>query len=42
MPATPINDLATLALDNGAYMAGEDTVHLTFAGDSLKYRTSYS
>jgi len=42
IPSTPITDLAALAIDNGAYMTGEDTVYLTFDGDSLKYRTSYS
>jgi hypothetical protein len=42
MPATPVSDLSALAIDNGAYMTGEDTIYLTFAGDSLKYRTSYS
>jgi len=42
MPGTPINDLAALAIDDGAYMTGEDTVYLTFDGDSLKYRASYS
>ena len=42
MPTTPTIDLKNMAIDNGAYMTGEDTVYLTFAGDSLKYRSSYS
>jgi len=42
MPASPIDEVAALAIDNGSYMTGEDTVYLTFESDSVKYRTSYS
>jgi hypothetical protein len=42
MPAAPIVDLEAMAIDNGAYMTGEDTVYLTFESDSVKYRTSYN
>lgn len=42
MPGGAINNLEAMAIDDGAYMTGEDTVYLTFAGDSLRYRTSYN
>ena len=42
MPASPIDEVAALAIDNGSYMTGADTVYLTFESDSVKYRTSYS
>ena len=42
MPTTSISDFESLALDNGAHFTGEDTVYITFAGDSVKYRYSFS
>jgi hypothetical protein len=41
MPTTSITDLENLALDNGAHFNNKDTVYLTFAGDSVKYRYSF-
>ncbi|MFI5236745.1 MAG: hypothetical protein ACHQLA_02270 [Ignavibacteriales bacterium] len=42
MPTTSITDLEALALDEGAYFSGKDTVFLTFQGDSVLYRSSYN
>jgi hypothetical protein len=42
MPTTSVSDLETLAMDKGALLTGQDTVYLTFAGDSIKYKTSYN
>ncbi len=42
MPTTSISDLENLAVDDGAHFTGQDTVFLTFEGDSVKYRSSYN
>jgi hypothetical protein len=42
MPTSSISDLEALAIDDGAHITGQDTVFLTFEGDSVKYRSSYS
>jgi hypothetical protein len=41
MPATSISDLEGMALDDGKRFTGKDTLYLTFAGDSVKFRTRY-
>jgi hypothetical protein len=42
MPTSSITDLEALAIDDGAYFTGQDTIYLTFEGDSVKYRSSYN
>jgi hypothetical protein len=42
MPTTSISDLEAMAIDDGEHFTGQDTVYLTFEGDSVKYRSSYS
>jgi len=41
LPDNSITDLKTAAEDGGFLFEGQDTVYMTFAGDSLKYRFSY-
>jgi len=42
MPSTSVSEVEALALANGAHFSGQDTVYLTFKGDSVLYRSSYS
>jgi len=42
MPLTSVTDLEALAIADGELFSGKDTVYLTFAGDSVKYRWKYS
>ena len=37
-PSSGLNDLSNLAISDGHRFNGMDTVYITFAGDSLKYR----
>jgi hypothetical protein len=39
MPPTSITDLSTLAADDGKKFTGKDTLYLTFAGDSIKFKS---
>ncbi len=39
MPATSVTDLSTMASTGGKKFTGKDTLYLTFAGDSIKFRS---
>jgi hypothetical protein len=42
MPTNAVDDMEAIADDDGLKFSGKDTVYLTFAGDSLKYKYKYS
>lgn len=42
MPTNAVDDMEAFADDDGLKFSGKDTVYLTFAGDSLKYKYKYS
>lgn len=42
LPANSTTDLQTAATDGGHLFQDQDTVYMTFAGDSLKYRFAYN
>ena len=42
LPTDGLAPMKTSALDDGLFFTGHDSVYLTFANDSLKYRFSYS
>jgi hypothetical protein len=39
MPATSMTNLESMAADDGKKFTGKDTLYLTFAGDSIKFRS---
>ena len=41
-PPSGLDNIKTLANDDGHLFTGQDTVYVTFAGDSIKYRFNYS
>lgn len=41
-PSSGLDNLKSLALDNGHVFSGKDTVYVTFVGDSLKYKFNYN
>ena len=41
-PSNGLDNLKSLAIDDGHVFSGKDTVYVTFTGDSLKYRFKYS
>ena len=42
MPSTSVSTVENLAIDDGWHLTGQDTVYLTFEGDSVKYRNAYN
>lgn len=42
MPTNAVDGMEAIADDDGLKFSGKDTVYLTFAGDSLKYKYKYS
>ena len=40
-PASGLDNIKSLAIDDGHLFSGKDTVYVTFAGDSVKYRFNY-
>lgn len=42
LPTDAVDAMESIADDNGLKFTGEDTVYMTFAGDSLKFRYNYS
>ncbi|MGB5529294.1 MAG: hypothetical protein WBQ32_04925 [Ignavibacteriaceae bacterium] len=41
-PPSGLDNIKSLAIDDGHLFSGNDTVYVTFAGDSVKYRFNYS
>ena len=42
LPANAVSEMEVIADDDGLKFSGHDTVYITFAGDSLRYRYRYS
>jgi hypothetical protein len=42
MPTNAVDGMEAIADDDGLKFSGQDTVYLTFSGDSLKYKYKYS
>ncbi len=42
LPTNAVDDMEAIADDDGLKFSGKDTVYMTFAGDSLKYKYKFS